>query len=114
MKRVIAVDFDGTLCENRWPEIGKPNSALISQLINERERGSKIILYTCRQYKMLRNAVRWCKEQGLEFDAVNRNIPERIKAYRGDTRKISADVYIDDRAARFTFGETLNIGGGGE
>lgn len=113
MKRVIAVDFDGTLCENRWPEIGEPNNALIRQLKEERERGAKIILYTCRQYRMLRDAVKWCKKQGLEFDAVNQNLPERIKAFRGDTRKISADIYIDDRAARFTFGEALDIGGGG-
>lgn len=111
MKRVIAVDFDGTLCKNMYPKIGDANTALIDQLITEQKHGTQIILYTCRNHQNLRAAVKWCKEQGLVFDAVNRNTPERIKAYKGDCRKISADVYIDDRAAVFSFGETLNLGG---
>ena len=111
MKRVIAVDFDGTLCVNKWPNIGEPNTALIEQLIEEQRNGAQIILYTCREQRMQREAVKWCKEQGLKFDAVNRNIPERIRAYKFDPRKISADVYIDDRAASFVFGESLQLGG---
>ena len=111
MKRVIAVDFDGTLCENRYPKIGAPNKALIDQLIEEQKSGSLVILWTCRDRQMLKDAVRWAKEQGLIFDYVNRNVPERIRAYKGDTRKISADVYVDDRAAAFSFGEKLRMGG---
>lgn len=111
MKRVIAVDFDGTLCKNKWPSIGEPNTVLIDQLISERENGAQIILYTCRKHSKLREAVKWCKDHGLEFDAVNKNTAERIKAYKGDCRKISADVYIDDRAAVFSFGQSLRLGG---
>ena len=111
MKRVIAVDFDGTLCENRYPKIGAPNGALIEQLREEQESGALVILWTCRDGKLLEEAVSWAKKQGLRFDYVNRNAPERIRAYRGDTRKISADVYVDDRAAAFSFGEKLMMGG---
>lgn len=111
MKKVIAVDFDGTLCSKNWPKIGEPNRELIQQLIEERKNGAAVILFTCRERKLLREAVEWCKEQGLEFDEVNRNLKERVKAYRGDSRKISADVYIDDRAAAFSFGQELKLGG---
>ena len=111
MKRVIAVDFDGTLCANMWPKIGDPNRELIAQLIEEQKNGTVIILWTCRSRRMLREAVKWAKEQGLIFDYVNKNEPERIKVYNNDSRKISADVYVDDRAAAFSYGKRLNLGG---
>ena len=106
---IIAVDFDGTLCTNEWPEIGEPNTELITQLIEARENGSKVILWSCRNKKDLAAAVKWCKDQGLTFDAVNQNLPERIRKYRNDSRKVSADLYIDDRAPVFTFGERLEM-----
>lgn len=111
MKRAIAVDFDGTLCENAWPKIGEPNTALIDQLIEEQKNGAVIILWTCRARRMLKDAVSWAEKQGLVFDYVNRNVPERIRAFKNDSRKISADVYVDDRAAAFSFGQELNLGG---
>ena len=111
MKRVIAVDFDGTLCVNKYPKIGEPNKELIKQLEEERKKGTAVILFTCRDGQKLKDAVKWCAGQGLKFDRVNDNLPERIRAYRGNTRKISADVYIDDRNAVFSFGEKLNLGG---
>ena len=109
MRKVIAVDFDGTICENRYPQIGEPNTELISQLIAEQESGADIILWTCRTGARLKEAVSWAKEQGLRFDYVNRNNRERIKIYRSDCRKISADVYIDDRAAAFEYGKRLEV-----
>ena len=111
MKRAIAVDFDGTLCENAWPKIGEPNRPLIDQLIEEQKNGAVIILWTCRARRMLKDAISWAEKQGLVFDYVNRNVPERIRAFMNDSRKISADVYVDDRAAAFSFGSKLNLGG---
>jgi len=105
------VDFDGTLCENKYPKIGEPNKELIKQLAEERKKGTAVILFTCRDGQKLKDAVKWCGKQGLKFDRVNDNLPERIRAYRGNTRKISADVYVDDRSAVFTFGQKLNLGG---
>ena len=96
---IIAVDFDGTLCENKYPEIGEPNTMLLNYLIKRREAGDKVILWTCRVDEKLQAAVEWCKDKGLVFDTVNENLPELIKAFNNDTRKIYADVYLDDRAA---------------
>ena len=97
---IIAVDFDGTLSENCWPDIGEPNYELIDYLMDCRYQGAKVILWTCREGELLDKAVAWCEERGLFFDAVNDNIPESIKEYGGNCRKVSADLYIDDRAAR--------------
>lgn len=95
--KIIAVDFDGTLCENSWPEIGEPNEELIEYLRNRKKDGDKLILWTCRVEDMLQKAVEWCKERNLVFDAVNENLPEIIENFGSDTRKIFANEYIDDR-----------------
>ena len=95
---IYAVDFDGTLCESVFPGIGEPNIALITHLIKRRKQGNKIILWTCRVGERLQEAVDWCRGYGLEFDAVNENLPEMVEKWGGDTRKILADVYIDDKA----------------
>lgn len=96
---IIAVDFDGTLCTNVHPFIGDPNQELINVLIGLREKGAKLILWTCRAGSVLAQAVEWCKSFGLEFDAVNENLPGIVQAFGHDSRKIYADLYIDDRAA---------------
>ena len=96
LKPTIAVDFDGTLCTDAWPNIGKPNIRLIKFLINWRKQGNKVILWTCREGDMLESAVKWCESYRLIFDAVNANLPERIEYYKNDSRKIGADYYIDD------------------
>ena len=102
--KIIAVDFDGTLCENLWPDIGDPNYRLIWELIELHEKfGVKLILWTCRAGEKLEEAVKWCADRGLIFDAVNENLPEIIEMMGGDTRKIYADEYIDDRATRAEF-----------
>lgn len=95
---IFAVDFDGTLCENRWPEIGSPNKELIRYLIHKRENGTKLILWTCRNEEQTQKAVEWCKQYGLEFDAVNDNLPELVEKFGNNTRKICATCYIDDNA----------------
>lgn len=95
--KIIAVDFDGTLCENAWPNIGPEIPGMIERLIRERKNGNKIILWTCRTDERLEEAVKWCKDRGLEFDAVNNNLEEKIVQFGGDCRKIFADIYIDDR-----------------
>ena len=96
---IIAVDFDGTLCEEEWPEIGSANKFLINKLIDLQKQGAKVILWTCRNGNLLEDAVNWCGQHGLIFDAVNENLPEILESYGGkDSRKITADYYIDDKA----------------
>ncbi len=94
----IAVDFDGTLCTNKYPDIGLPIYKTINYIKREQENGAKIILYTCRTDNELEKAVKWCFRHGLIFDAINENLPEHIQAFDSDCRKICADLYIDDRA----------------
>lgn len=102
---IIAVDFDGTLCEDKWPEIGEPNEVLIDYLKEKQMAGSKIILWTCRVGERLEEALRWCHTYNLIFDAVNENLPEVLEQMGGDCRKVFADVYIDDRNRLLSFEE---------
>lgn len=95
MQLILTAHFRG----GRWPELGEPNEILFNFLIQEKEKkGARVILDTCRNGEQLEAAVKYCRDWGLEFDAVNENLPELIELYGGDTRKINADFYIDDRA----------------
>lgn len=94
--KIIAVDFDGTLCENAWPDIGEPITEVFDYIKRQQEEGAQIILWTCREGQKLLDAVYWCNKRGLYFNAINQNVPSIIEAFGGDCRKIYADVYIDD------------------
>lgn len=92
---IIAVDFDGTLAITDYPKILKPISETIEFCKIRQTKGDTIILWTCRHGEVLEEAVEWCKGQGLEFDYINENPPDRVAIY-GDCRKVYADLYIDD------------------
>lgn len=95
---VIAVDFDGTIVEDRYPMIGEPRAGAIETLKKLRKEGYQLILWTCRTGRHLASAVSWCAERGIRFDAINESLRCRIVMYNGsDPRKIGADLYIDDR-----------------
>lgn len=96
--QIIAVDFDGTLCGECYPQIGLPNLPLIALLKQLRMEGKRIILWTCRCGERLSDALVWCEGLGLQFDAVNENVPEVLAQYGMESRKISADIYIDDKS----------------
>lgn len=97
--KVIAVDFDGTLCTNgAWPEIGAPRWDIINRLLLRQAQGDKAILWTCRAGKELEAAVEWCKGLGIHFDAVNESLPEWVEHFGNDSRKIGAHEYWDDKA----------------
>ena len=96
---IYGIDFDGTIVAEKFPAIGKPIKETI-QFINDLQlEGHKWILITMREGKLLENAVAWLKSQGLNPDAVNDNLPERIEKWGNNPRKIYADVYIDDHNA---------------
>ena len=96
--KIIAVDFDGTLVEDKWPEIGQTNVDILLYCKQQKAGGAKIILWTNRRDKELVDAVVWCFKHGLELDAVNEDVPETIARFGGSSRKIYADEFIDDRA----------------
>ncbi len=100
--KTIAVDFDGCLCKNKWPGIGEPNWMAIMELKKRKAMGDNIILWTCRNGQALDEAVQWCREKGIEFDAVNKNLQSHIDHFGEDTRKIFANEYWDDRAVKIT------------
>ena len=101
MSKIYAFDFDGTLCKEAFPSIGRPNKSMIQYVKKVKRNGNRIILWTCRYGDKLEEAVNWCREQGIEFDAVNRNLPETLQKYGTDSRKITADYYIDDKMHGF-------------
>jgi hypothetical protein len=96
---IIAVDFDGTI---QITEKGRkiPNLQLIQKLRNEQKHGAIIILWSCREKESLMEAVRYCIQYGLKPNYINANAPESIQMLGHDSRKIYADVYIDDKNAR--------------
>jgi hydroxymethylpyrimidine pyrophosphatase-like HAD family hydrolase len=92
----IAVDFDGTIVEHEYPEIGKEKLFAFRTLKELEKKGARLILWTFRAGKELDEAVEFCKNNGIEFYAVNKNYPEEI--YDGTiSRKIDADIFIDDK-----------------
>ena len=95
---VIAVDFDGTIVEHRYPAIGKELPFAIDTLRQLAAEGHRLILWTVREGQYLDEAVEFCRSRGLEFYAVNRDYPEEEPERNNRfTRKLKADLWIDDR-----------------
>lgn len=91
----IAVDFDGTIVEGKYPEVGRERPFAFQTLKMLQAKGHMIILWTYRAGKELEEAVEFCRKNGFEFYAVNKNFPEEV--LDGSlSRKIQADIYIDD------------------
>lgn len=98
MRKTIAVDFDGCLCEAKWPDIGEPRQQVINELIKQQADGAKLILWTCREGHQLQAAVMWCLNHGLKFDAVNDNLEENKEYFGNNSRKVWANEYWDDKS----------------
>ena len=91
---IIAIDFDGTIVEHRFPEIGNPLPDAFETLKKWQFKGHELILWTCREDKLLLEALYFCEGNGLYFHAINEN----VKSTKIAPRKVYADWYIDDRA----------------
>jgi hydroxymethylpyrimidine pyrophosphatase-like HAD family hydrolase len=96
MNLKIAVDFDGTIVEHDYPKIGKEKLFAFRTLKELEKQGARLILWTFRAGKELEEAVEYCKNNGIEFYAVNKNYPEEIMD-ETISRKIDADIFIDDK-----------------
>lgn len=94
----IAIDFDGTLVEHKYPAIGKEIPFAFETLRKLQQDRHRLILWTVREGQLLEEALTFCRERGVEFYAVNRDYPEEEKgANRHYSRKLKADLFIDDR-----------------
>ncbi|MFI3315170.1 MAG: hypothetical protein R3Y04_05850 [Rikenellaceae bacterium] len=94
---IIAVDFDGTIVKHRYPRIGEELPFAIDTLKQLIEDRHLLILWSVREGALLDEAVEWCREKGVEFYAVNRDFPEENGSEKHYSRKIKADLFIDDR-----------------
>ncbi len=93
---VIAVDFDGTIVEHKYPKIGKERTFAFETLKTLQKDGHVLILWTIRTGELLDEAIEYCKKNGIEFYAANKNYPEEIYD-ESISRKVNADIFIDDR-----------------
>ena len=94
---IIAVDFDGTIVEHKYPSIGEELPFATSTLRRLASQQHRLILWTVRRGRLLEEAVEWCKSRGVEFYAVNKNFPEEMMEGENCFGKINADLFIDDR-----------------
>ena len=116
LPKIAAIDFDGTLVEDKYPDLGGFYIEVVKRIVWLRQQeGYKLILWTCRTGKKLEEAVAYCKKYDIEFDAVNDNIIEVKSLFGENTRKIYADFYLDDKNLLITdfvkvgtLNETLN------
>jgi hypothetical protein len=98
---IIAVDFDGVLVQSAFPKIGEPDHEMVDLVrLLIQKSDVEVVLWTSRVDRPLEDAVTWCEQMGLSFDAINDNAPSNKrkygKLYPNGTRKVYADYYLDD------------------
>ena len=94
---IIAIDFDNTIVEEKYPEIGELRKYAGYYINKLYEDGYKILINTCRAEEYQDHAETFLREKGIKFHQINNNLPESIAFYKQDCRKLSAHLYIDDR-----------------
>ena len=98
---IIAVDFDGVLVQSAFPKIGEPDHEMVDLVrLLIQKPDVEVVLWTSRGDQPLEDAIVWCEQMGLTFDAINDNAPSNKrkygKLYPNGTRKVYADYYLDD------------------
>lgn len=92
----IAVDFDGTIVNHDYPKIGEEKLFAFDTLKALQKKGHFLILFTYREGDFLKQAVDFCKKNGVVFQAVNESYEgERKQEFYN--RKLDVDLFIDDR-----------------
>lgn len=97
---IIAFDFDGTIVENAWPEVGSPRKDIIDAIRYLHSLGMLIVIWTCREDEPKEKAIKFLNDNAIPFDAINDNLKYRQEMYGNNTRKIGADLYVDDKDPR--------------
>lgn len=95
--RILAIDFDGTIAEAAFPGIGKiiPGAKKYINLLYD--EGYKILIHTCRTGSFEGDAENFLRRSGIKYHYINSNLPCQIEFFKQDCRKLSADMYIDDK-----------------
>jgi predicted mannosyl-3-phosphoglycerate phosphatase (HAD superfamily) len=107
---IFAIDFDGTIVTDQYPDIGEPISEAIDTILELKKLGHKIIIWSCRVEPQLSEMRDFLISNNIPFDLINENCPVKIAYYNNDTRKIGADYYIDDRMiGQWTWQDVLKI-----
>lgn len=108
---IIAVDFDGTIVEDKFPGIGEEILFAFQTMKQLKKEGHQLILWTYRFGEALEDAVEFCRDNGIDFYAVNKSFPEEKFDATIVSRKIKADIYIDDRnvGGMIGWGEIWNL-----
>lgn len=97
VNKIIAIDFDGVIVSDKYPEIGTPNIDIINKL-KDLYKNNTLILWTCRNGDKLEEALKFCDKYNLKFHHVNENCDAVLEKYDYiDSRKITADIYVDDK-----------------
>jgi len=90
IKTTIALEFDGVIVENDYPQMGKPNEEAISVLTELIENGYKLILNTKRYGPSLSEAIRYCNQNNILFYSVGNN-----ELKENESNKLNATLYIE-------------------
>lgn len=107
--RIIAIDYDGTIALDAFPNVGRPNWSVINRALEEKENGTLLILWTCREdcpegsHSYLSDAVEACSRWGLEFDAINEDVDWSKDFFGRHGRKVYANEYWDDKAIHVNY-----------
>jgi len=97
VNKIIAIDFDGTIVEDSYPKIGKTKLFAFETMKRLKSEGYRLVLWTFRNGRYLDEAIKFCKKNGLEFYAINSSFEGEIFEGNKQSRKINADIFIDDR-----------------
>lgn len=94
---ILAIDFDGTIAHASYPELGDPKPNAVEVIRKLKEEGCYIIIWTCREGQHLHWIAAYCDLHGIPYDSINEQHPDIFNFYKNNTRKVLADIYLDDR-----------------
>lgn len=107
---VFAIDFDGTIVLDKYPNIGEPVPKALETIREIKRLGHNVIIWSCRVEPQISEMRKFLIENNVPFDHINENCPAKIAYYKNDTRKIGADYYIDDKMiGHWTWDDVLRI-----
>lgn len=96
-RKILAIDFDGTIVDDCFPDVGNLKPGAKEAINDLYDAGFKVIIWTCRSGVNLLKAVEFLAKEGVKYHHINQSCPDNVKLYGCDTRKVYADIYVDDK-----------------